>query len=571
MIEYTAQYKEIVALTCRVAVKFFKVDHSAVVIFSSPHLNQCTEGYVVAEYPNWGVVDTVVPVQGVPAEETLLFAQKPLYFTDVFDDGEQLGQVRGILNELSIASILIVPIIHRGQVIGSFSLDSREPHFAFADEEILQCQVLAEQVSASLSIVRRAENRSTPASSSYLLQRLQRTHHAMRTMGQASITAELPTILQSIATSIRSALRCDAVSCYAYDPDVQELRFPPGTDGLLHLPPRRSASEVSRDSVIYRIINDLKDAYHYTEDTANDPLLRSNFVLQEGFVTSACLRLMVTGRTVGVLFINYRHPYQMSSDELEDLQMFANAAAVAVENALREQKRQEGQERLVARTIQRWLSMVNSAWGHEIGKKATNIIYEVYALRRLIEKGNHNQSQPHLDRIARLANEIADEPFTLPLASEEGVESVLVVDLLQERLAQLKMHEEFSRIIFTRSFQLPAGASVRVNPDWMKEIIDSVVKNAAEAMARSTHPLLKVSAMQQGTQVHISFTDTGPGIPEAVQPRLFKEPIPKAKGSSGSGISLMFAAQIARTYGGELQLESSDESGTTVVILLPLE
>lgn len=563
--EHTPQFKEIVALTCRVAVKFFKVDHSAVVTFAAT----CTEGEVLAEYPGWGAAGTAIPVQGVPAEEMLLSEKIPLHFPDVASSAHLLGKVHNILTDLDIQSILIVPIIHGGQVIGSFSLDRKKAH-PFSDEEIDQCRIFAEQVSVALGVARRADHRLNQQQA-YLLRRLQRTQQAARAIAQSSVTADLATILQSIATSIRGALACDAVSCYAYDPDLGEVQFPPGSDGLLRMHPRRTADELHQNSIIYGIIDELTEPYYYTEDAANDALLRSDFVLREGFVTTACLRLAVNERTVGVLFVNYRWRYRMTADDLEDLQMFGNQAAVAIENALREHKRQEGQDRVVARTVQRWLGMVNSAWGHEIHKKATTIGYEIHALRRLLADGNVAECDSHLERIARLAREISKAPMRLPLSSEEGVESVLINDLLQERLLQLHDREEYRQIHFVTSFQLSPSATVRVNADWMKQIIDSLVENAADAMRRSDRPRLTVSTAEQGRWVRISFSDTGSGIPESIQPRLFKEPIPKAKGASGSGIGLMFAELIARTYGGKLILESSDETGTTVSILLPLE
>lgn len=565
MIEHSSQFNEIVALTCRVAVKFFKVDHSAVVIFPAG----CAEGLVVAEYPSWGATGTTIPVQGIPAEEMLLLEQQPLHFPQVADSTHALGVVQTILQELDIQSILIVPIVSAGQVIGSFSLDRQKTRGAFTDEEIDQCRVFAEQVSAALAVARRV-NSTLNQQQAYLLQRLQRSQQAGRTIAQSSVTADLPQILQSIATSIHGALACDAVSCYAYDPDTEELQFPPANEGL-HMPPRRSASEVHPGSILHKVFNELTEPYYYTENAADDPFLGSNFVSQEGFVTSVCLRLTVNERTVGVLFVNYRWRYRMTPDDLEDLQMFGNQAAVAIENALRERKRREGQDRIVARTVQRWLSIVNSAWGHEIGKNATTIGYEVHALQRLLRNGRIEECQPHLDRIARLARDISSEPLTLPLSSEEGVESVLINELLQERTFQLQAREEYRRIRFVHSFHVPPFTTVRVNPDWMKQIIDALVENAAEAMKRSAHPTLTLSTERFGHWVRIAFSDTGSGIPESIQPRLFKEPIPKAKGSSGSGISLMFAELIARTYGGKLELESSNEAGTTVTVLLPVE
>jgi len=71
--------------------------------------------------------------------------------------------------------------------------------------------------------------------------------------------------------------------------------------------------------------------------------------------------------------------------------------------------------------------------------------------------------------------------------------------------------------------------------------------------------------------IEISVRDTGPGIPEGVLERIFREPVDKPVGSRGAGIGLILAQTIVQTYGGDIRVEPPSGRGTNMVIVLPVE
>ncbi len=68
--------------------------------------------------------------------------------------------------------------------------------------------------------------------------------------------------------------------------------------------------------------------------------------------------------------------------------------------------------------------------------------------------------------------------------------------------------------------------------------------------------------------MEIVFADTGKGIPEEVLPNLFHKQIEQA---NGLGIGLLMAQTIAQIYGGEIWVGSTDHTGTSMVVSLPIE
>jgi two-component system sensor histidine kinase FlrB len=67
--------------------------------------------------------------------------------------------------------------------------------------------------------------------------------------------------------------------------------------------------------------------------------------------------------------------------------------------------------------------------------------------------------------------------------------------------------------------------------------------------------------------VHLTVTDSGPGIPADVAPRVF-EPFFTTK-ATGTGLGLAVVKSIIDSHGGEIGLESPTRGGTTMSIILP--
>ena len=120
---------------CRMAVEFFGVDHSAVVLFDEDR----NAGRVVGEYPDWDTVGVRVPVAGVKVEVELLYEKHPVEILYVQDAVDALGELQREFVRFGIGSFLLVPMLSEpmeGNVIGSFGLDMRQTGHKFSSEQI---------------------------------------------------------------------------------------------------------------------------------------------------------------------------------------------------------------------------------------------------------------------------------------------------------------------------------------------------------------------------------------------------------------------------------------------------
>jgi signal transduction histidine kinase len=218
-----------------------------------------------------------------------------------------------------------------------------------------------------------------------------------------------------------------------------------------------------------------------------------------------------------------------------------------------------------------WMGMVSSAWRHSIEGHAITIREEIQQLRSDLARQALDKIEGRLAKMERLTKMILDKPITPPLSEEEGVESVSINELLQERIKQLWENEPYQSVQLEWELKLSRSATVRASPEWLRRIFDALVDNAVEAMADGSSPALTISTRATGDNVEIVFADTGRGIPEDVSPKLFHEQIKKPKGAKGLGMGLLMAQTIAQTYGGEIRVEPASPTGTSMVVSLPIE
>ena len=107
------------------------------------------------------------------------------------------------------------------------------------------------------------------------------------------------------------------------------------------------------------------------------------------------------------------------------------------------------------------------------------------------------------------------------------------------------------------------------NRDMLVGAALNLIHNALQAMASSGRPgQLKVHLYRRAGELRLAISDTGPGIPPAVQQRL-GEPFLSTK-TTGTGLGLPVALAMAKAHGGRLAVRSRLGRGTLVTFILPL-
>ena len=99
----------------------------------------------------------------------------------------------------------------------------------------------------------------------------------------------------------------------------------------------------------------------------------------------------------------------------------------------------------------------------------------------------------------------------------------------------------------------------------LRQALLNLALNACQAMP--TGGTLKVDVSADDQWVIVDVIDTGVGMPRDVLERIFE--LYYTTKSDGSGIGLSMVYRIVKLHGGEIEVESTVDSGTRFRMMLP--
>jgi signal transduction histidine kinase/CheY-like chemotaxis protein len=106
----------------------------------------------------------------------------------------------------------------------------------------------------------------------------------------------------------------------------------------------------------------------------------------------------------------------------------------------------------------------------------------------------------------------------------------------------------------------------------LQHVVSNLLTNAHDALRQAAPPrhlTLTTAASADRTQVLLTVTDTGPGIPEDLQRRVFEPFFTTKSQRGGSGLGLPLCRSIVEGHHGSIRLMSRLGQGTTVHVALP--
>jgi GAF domain-containing protein len=458
----------------------------------------------------------------------------------VLDDVDHADVMNPILREKGIKSMLGVPLLVGGRVIGVLHVGTLTPH-VFGTDDVELLQIAADRAAIAIEHARLFEAEREAR---------QRIERVQAVTDAALAHLELEELLTVLLPRIRSILGADTCAVLLRDAETDELvaRAAVGIEEEVEQGVRIPFGGGFAGSVAKSkrpvILDDLDRAH------VLNPILR-----QKGIRSMLGVPLMIGDDAIGVLHVGTLQLRRFTAADSELLQLVADRVALAIERA------RIHQETVMLDQLK--LNFVAIA-SHELRTPATSV-YGV--LSTLVHRGDQlpeatkelllRSGYEQAERLRRLLEELLDLSRLDASAIRLEPKPVVLSSVLARIVGETVPDPGLVRL------SVPDDLAAVVDP----LVLDRVLSNLLVNAVRYGEPPFLVSAEQRDRHLRIAVEDTGPGVDEDLRPRLF-ERFARGAETGGSGLGLAIARSYARAHGGDLVYEPGS-SGARFELILP--
>jgi signal transduction histidine kinase len=303
-----------------------------------------------------------------------------------------------------------------------------------------------------------------------------------------------------------------------------------------------------------------------------------------GILSVLAMPLISRERPLGALNLFSRQTHAFDEAALQLSQVFADQAAVFLDNArLMGELRQwaaELEQRVAKRTRQleeKQAQIIQAEKTAAIGRLAASVAHEVnnplqaIALHlQLLSEENLSAGgrqllqvvEAEFGRIATIVGRLLD--FQQPQADQKRPQQIGQILAAVFALTERQLARAAVELQADIAADLPPVAAVG---DQLKQVFLNLILNGMEAMPDGG--MLAVTAFRQGDAVCIQFRDHGEGVPPALLERLF-EPFVTTK-PGGTGLGLAVTREIILNHGGDLRVVNEPAGGANFTVTLPID
>jgi len=153
-----------------------------------------------------------------------------------------------------------------------------------------------------------------------------------------------------------------------------------------------------------------------------------------------------------------------------------------------------------------------------------------------------------------------------------------------ETWTAVDLHERLDRVAALLRHRLRPAVTVRREygtvppveclPGQLDQVFVNVLANAIDAVGDAGTIVVRTSVTAagagEGPRAQVQISDSGPGVPAALQARLFEPFFTTKPEGQGTGLGLAVSYGIVERHGGTITLESPPGGGATVTIAIPL-
>jgi PAS domain S-box-containing protein len=503
----------ILEIGCRELAQAFEVPQAAATLLNE----EKTAAVVVAEHRAGGQpssLHTIIPVADNPWFQRLLTYKAPMAVEDAWSD-PRLAPLHGLMHQFDIVSLLVLPLLIKGEVVGALGLAATEFHH-FSAEEISLAWSVADQLAGALARIRMAQ-----------IQR--RLTTAIEQAAESAVITDA----QGIILHVNPAF--EQITGYNWDEAVgQSMRILKSGkhDAAFY---RDLWATISAAGVWHgRIVNKKKNGTLYTVDTTISPVRDENgdivnYVSLQRDVTSDLqleeqYRQAQKMEAIGRLTAGIAHDF---NNLLTAINGFAELAQFRL---------------LPDDPVQELVGKVQYS-----GQRAASLVRQLLAFsRKQILEPQVLDLNAVVNDLNNMLQRIIGEDIQLKISLTPGLWPVKV-DVAQ-------MEQVIVNLVVNARDAMPRGGQL--------------VIETANAVLDESYLAHHLEA-RLGEHVLLAVSDTGVGMSPEVKTHLFEPFFTTKERGRGTGLGLATVYGIVKQSGGHIWVYSEEGIGTTFKIYLP--
>lgn len=357
--------------------------------------------------------------------------------------------------------------------------------------------------------------------------------------------------------------------------------------------------DAAEDQISKSVLNQVINAGEplVLRDALNNPQFNlAQSVVMLKLRSIMCVPLISHGEVIGAIYVENRSiTGRFSEDDLPPLILFANQAAVAVENAA---LNDDLEARVAARTreLERAKLQVEKSWGDAIEanrmrtvwlsnvahdlRGSLGIVSTTLSVLKMgtfgqlsdVQLGWINKSWTALEHTLTLITNLFD------LFKLEAGSITLERELISTEAFLSSIHEVGSALSWPETVTLqldisPPLPDLFADPVRLRQVLLNLLSNANKFTAEGT---VSIHARQlpDEEKILIGVADTGQGIPAEQRERVFERfqqvDDDSYRRQQGSGLGLAICRELVEMHGGKIWVESAPGSGSDFRFTLPL-
>jgi signal transduction histidine kinase/putative methionine-R-sulfoxide reductase with GAF domain len=534
---------------------------------------------------------------------------KPILITDIFDHPDFLNVTGAI-----VKSLLCVPLIVKGNVIGTIALYDKETAtrskdnvFTKEDEDLLTtfASHAALAVENAFIYERSEELSSVNRRRARELGFLYDMANAMRT------TLKLDNLLHIILTAITmgGGMGFNRAMLFMVNERARTLQ------GMLGIGPsssweageiwaslpseidlkrwtvRDEEIEAQKQSPFNRMVRSMRVSYDAPDtvfaraiagrhaivvgNAETDPLAGPEIASLVGSDSFATVPLTAKDRVVSIVVVDNKFTSRViTDDDMRLLDMFANQAGLAIESSMAYMNLEranidlkEAQDRLIQSEKMAALGEMAASIAHEIKNPLTVIGGFAARLAKKEPVGPGARYSKIIRDEARRLEKILDNVLDFSKDKKPLREACSVNEVCKETVAMYA--DDFSEKGVSVKLELGSDVTLAaLDPRQIKQAVINVISNSEQAMSGRGGEITIKTWMDEGREnVILEISDTAGGIPAEAMENIFN-PFFTTK-DRGTGLGLAITDKIIRNHGGEIDVINREGVGVSFIIRLP--